>query len=83
MVDTVFNKGAVVEVTYSPCQKAFAIKNAKTPKGFECPTFDVDPALSDRGVIQVVKKATDWVNNEMENQRIKQIVFEMKRNGEI
>lgn len=83
MVDTTFNKGAVVEVTYSPCQKAFAIKNAKTPKGFESPTFDVDTTVSDGGIDQVIDKATEWVSNETEKQRIRQIVLEMKRNGEI
>lgn len=83
MVDSVFNKGSVMEVTYSTCQKTFALKNAKTPKGLECPTFDVDTTVPDGGIDQVIDKATEWVSNETDKQRIRQILFEMKRNGEI
>lgn len=83
MVDTAFNKGAVVEVTYSTYQKAFTIKNAKTPKGFVSPTFDVDTTVPDGGIDQVIDKAVELVSNETEKHRIRQIVLEMKRNGEI
>lgn len=83
MVDTTFGTGAVVELSYDICQKTFAVKNAKTPKGFESPTFVVDTKVPDWGINQVIDKATEWVSNEMEKQRIKQIVLEMKQNGEI
>lgn len=83
MVDTVFNKGSVVEFNYDTQRQAFTVKNANTPKGFVSPTFDIDTKAPDLGINQVIDKATQWVSEEAEKQRIKQIVLEMRRNGEI
>ena len=83
MVDTTFNKGAVVEFNYNTQRQAFTVKNANTPKGFVSPTFDVDTKAPDLGINKVIDKAAQWVGEITEKHRIRQIVLEMKRNGEI